>query len=73
MRELHFSADLDGNFLERFEAVQEHIHETKLVSEAHNQMETAGVERNTVGFFWKLLVDIECTVVVVPNSYCLVS
>ena len=54
----HLSASSDSELLEHPDVINEEVHEAKFVTEAHQDVQTAGVQGNAVCFLGKLFVQL---------------
>ena len=63
MQEPHLSASPDGELLECADVVNEEIHETQLVTEAHEDVEARRVQGDTVRLLRKLTVQLQVAVI----------
>jgi len=72
MCELYLSAVFDTDLFEGNDIIMQYITHPNLVFKATNKLETAWMNRNTISFFFKFLVNFESKVLVIPNLDCLV-
>ena len=71
VRELDFTRARNRKFLELLKLFLENVEHPNAVWEADNHMETGGVDRHRVSFFFKLLNNVRSQLIfsaVVPNS-----
>lgn len=58
---IYLFASSDQELLERSDVIDEQVHESELLAEAHQHKEASGMQGNAVGLLLELLVKVQTT------------